>query len=396
MRVLAALLAMSVLVMPLCLALPVQADGAPDAGAQGAAASALAPESLRPGVRVRISDIASLSNMASRQLVGYGLVIGLNGSGDNARGAPFTAQSIKSMLDRLGVNVPTGALQARNVAAVVVTAELPADANLGTRIDVTASSLGDAKSLAGGMLVLTPLMGGDGKIYAVAQGPVTVGGFEANGASEQLTAGVPTTGRLPDGAMVQRLPEGGQRDDRYAALELKNAGFGLSVRVADRINQHSLQRFGVDAAREKDARTIILRRPQNVSLSRFLAEIGALEVEAEERAVVVIDERSGTIVIGQNVRVSKVAVTHGNLTVRVTETPAVSQPNPFANGATVVTSETGIDANEPPGQLELINGNSLHSLVRGLNQMGLRPKGIIAILQAIKSAGALHAELVVQ
>lgn len=380
----------------LCLTGPVMADATTLPGTQDPALLQAFQDSPRPGLKVRISDVASLGNMAGRQLVGYGLVIGLNGSGDNARGAPFTAQSIKSMLDRLGVNVPTGALQARNVAAVVVTAELPSDANLGTRLDVTASSLGDAKSLAGGILVLTPLMSGDGKIHAVAQGPVTVGGFEANGASEQLTAGVPTTGRLPGGAVVQRLAEDGPRDDSFASLELKNAGFGLSVRVADRINRYALQRFGVDAAREKDARTVMLRKPQNVSLSRFLAEIGDLEVEAEERAVVVIDERSGTIVIGQNVRISKVAVTHGNLTVRVTETPIVSQPNPFANGTTVVTSETGIEASEPPGQLEVVNGSSLQSLVRGLNQMGLRPKGIIAILQAIKSAGALHADMLVQ
>ena len=348
------------------------------------------------GMEVRIKDIATFRNVGTHQLVGYGLVIGLNGSGDSRRSAPFTAQSVKSMLDRLGVNVAAGALQAQNVAAVIVTAELPVSATLGSRLDVTVSSLGDAKSLAGGTLVLTPLTGSDGEVFAVAQGAVTVGGFQAAGESEELTAGIPTAGRVANGALVQRNPSDTLNSDEFITLQLNNLDFALSVQVADQINRFARSVYNADAAREKNERLVLLRKPKAVSFSRFLAQVGNLSVRAVEPAAVVVDERSGTIVIGKNVKVSTVAVTHGNLTVRVTEENRVSQPQPFSDGQTVVTTDTMVQADQPHGQLEIVSGASLQKLVFGLNQMGLKPKGIIAILQAIKSAGALHANLVVQ
>jgi flagellar P-ring protein precursor FlgI len=348
------------------------------------------------GMQVRIKDVATFRNLGTHQLVGYGLVIGLNGSGDSRRSAPFTAQSVKSMLDRLGVSVTAGALQAQNVAAVIVTAELPVSATLGSRLDVTVSSLGDAKSLAGGTLVLTPLTGSDGEVFAVAQGAVTVGGFQANGESEELVAGIPTAGRVANGALVQRSPSDTLNSNDFITLQLNNPDFSLSVQVADQINRFARAIYKTDAAREKNERLVLLRKPKSVSFSRFLAQIGNLSVRADEPAAVVVDERSGTIVIGKNVKVSTVAVTHGNLTVRVTEENRVSQPQPFSDGQTVVSTDTLLQVDQPPGQLEIVSGASLQNLVFGLNQMGLKPKGIIAILQAIKSAGALHANLVVQ
>lgn len=365
-------------------------------GAIFSLAPAMAGKTPQTGPSVRIKDITTISSVRDLQLVGYGLVIGLNGTGDSARGSPFTTQSIKSMLDRLGVNVPTGALRAKNVAAVVVTANLPSNAAVGSRIDVSTSSLGDATSLRGGMLVMTLLTANDGNVYSVAQGPISVGGFTAEGESETLTDGVPTSGRIPNGAHVERaLPDQINKSD-FIALELNNPDFSLAVQIADLVNEYSKKRFNAVTAKEKDARTVMLKKPPNLSAARFLAEIGTLFVVPDEPAVVVVDERTGTIVIGKSVRISTVAVTHGSLTVRVTETPAVSQPEAFSDGRTTETSETSIFDEEPLGQFGILGGTSLQSLVQGLNQMGLKPKGIIAILQAIKSAGALHSELIIQ
>ncbi len=359
-------------------------------------APAMAGKTPQTGPSVRIKDITTISSVRDLQLVGYGLVIGLNGTGDSARGSPFTTQSIKSMLDRLGVNVPTGALRAKNVAAVVVTATLPSNAAVGSRIDVSTSSLGDATSLRGGMLVMTLLTANDGNVYSVAQGPISVGGFTAEGDSETLTDGVPTSGRIPNGAQVERaLPDQINKTDSIA-LELNNPDFSLAVQIADLINKFSKKRYKAATAKEKDARTILLKKPSNLSAARFLAEIGTLSVVPDEPAVVVVDERTGTIVIGKSVRISTVAVTHGSLTVRVSEAPVVSQPEPFSRGRTTTTSDTSIFEDEPLGQFGILGGTSLQSLVQGLNQMGLKPKGIIAILQAIKSAGALHSEMIIQ
>ncbi|ADZ72307.1 flagellar basal body P-ring protein FlgI [Polymorphum gilvum] len=346
---------------------------------------------------VRIKDIASLQGVRDNQLVGYGLVIGLQGSGDTLRNSPFTEQSLQSMLDSMGVNVRGARLRTRNVAAVVVTADLPAFTGKGSRIDVSVSSLGDAGSLAGGTLIATPLMGADGSVYAVAQGAVAVSGFSEAGQAERLKQGIPTVGRIPNGALIERdIP------DRFAnipalVLELSNPDFRTAVRVADAINRHTKAQYGMTAARERDYRSIDLKAPANVGVTRFIAEIEGLLVQPDQAARVVIDERTGTVVIGRDVQVSTVAVTHGNLTVRITEAPEISQPAPFSyQGQTAVAPRTFIDAQQDGGQLAIVGGSDLQTLVRGLNRIGLKPTGIIAILQAIKTAGALQADLVIQ
>ena len=345
---------------------------------------------------VRIKDIATLGGMRDNQLVGYGLVVGLLGSGDTMRNAPFTEQSVQSMLDRMGVNVRNITLRNRNVAAVIVTAQLPALASRGMPLDVTVSSLGDATSLLGGTLVMTPLMGGDGQTHAVAQGSVSVSGSAASGQAETYSQGVPTAGRIANGAIVEREAPGSFGPGGVLSLELKNPDFKTAVRVADAINRYTSGRFRVRAAQEQDLRRVALLCPPGVTATRFMSEIGDLLVEPDVPARVVIDERTGTVVIGQDVQISTVAVTHGSLTVRVTESPQVSQPPPLSSGKTQVVPSTSISSSEPKGTLEIINGTTLRTLVKGLNQIGLKPSGIIAILQAIKSAGALQAELVAQ
>lgn len=345
---------------------------------------------------VRIKDIATIGGMRDNQLVGYGLVVGLLGSGDTMRNAPFTEQAMQSMLDRMGVNVRNTPLRARNVAAVIVTASLPPLVSRGTAIDVTVSALGDATSLMGGTLMMTPLMGGDGQTHAVAQGSVSVSGFASVGQAEVLTQGVPTAGRIPNGATVEREAPNTFAASGPLTLELKNPDFKTAIRVADAINRYTRQHFRVRSAQEQDLRRVALLCPPGINTTRFMAEIGDLTVDPDTPAKVVVDERTGTVVIGQDVQISTVAVTHGSLSVRITETPVVSQPQPFSNGKTTVVPNTSIDAQEPKGQLSIIRGTSLRTLVKGLNQIGLKPSGIIAILQAIKTAGALQAELVTQ
>lgn len=344
----------------------------------------------------RIKDIVSVQGVRANQLVGYGLVIGLNGTGDSLRNSPFTEQSLQSMLDRMGINVRNSKARTRNVAAVIITAELPAFIGKGSRIDVTVSSLGDASSLAGGSLILTPLTAADGQIYAVAQGPLAVTGFATGGKAETITQGVPTTGRIPNGGLIEREAPNTFAEEKHLVIELRNPDFNTAVSVADAINAHTQQRYGIKVARENDLRTISLLRPFYVGAARFMAEIGELPITPDAPARVVIDERTGTIVIGKDVQISTVAVAHGNLTVRVTETPKVSQPLPFSGGETIVTPETMVAAEQTGGNLAIVRGTNLQTLVGGLNRIGLKPTGIIAILQAIKTAGALQADLVVQ
>ncbi len=344
---------------------------------------------------VRVKDITSIRGVRSNQLIGYGLVTGLKGTGDSLRNAPFTDQSVRSMLERLGVNVRGAGARTRNVAAVMVTAELPPFINRGSRIDVVVTSIGDASSLRGGTLIMTPLYGGDDNIYAVAQGSVAVSGFEAEGESETLTSGVPTAGRVSNGALVERPAPGHFNDQDVLHLELLNPDFGTAIKVVDAINAYTRQRYANALAREQDMRTISVRVPSNTSPTRFMADLGKIMVKPDTPARIVVDERTGTIVIGADVKISTVAVTHKNLTVRVTETPVVSQPAPFSEGETVVTSDTDIAAVQEDGNLAIVKGTNIHTLVTGLNRMGLKPPGIIAILQAIKSTGALQADLVV-
>jgi flagellar P-ring protein precursor FlgI len=345
---------------------------------------------------VRIKDISTLRGVRNNQLLGYGLVVGLQSTGDTLRNSTFTEQSIESMLDRMGINVRGTALRTRNVAAVIVTAELPAFSTAGSKIDVTVSSMGDATSLLGGTLILTSLNGLDGQTYAVAQGPVAVSGFAAAGQGESLSQNVPTAGRIPDGAMIEREPPGELQDAGPLTLELRNPDFNTSVRIADAINSYAIEHYGMRVAREQDQRAVVLNKPAKLGTARFMSEIGDLTVQPDMEARVVMDSRSGTVVIGQDVQISTVGVTHGNLTIRITETPTVSQPAPFSQGKTVVTPNTQVKASEQGGKVAIVGGPTLRTLVSGLNQIGLKPAGIIAILQAIKSAGALQADLVVQ
>ncbi|WP_310622148.1 flagellar basal body P-ring protein FlgI [Flexibacterium corallicola] len=348
---------------------------------------------------VRIKDIAELRGVRDNQLVGYGLVVGLDGTGDTMRNSPFTEQSLQSMLERMGVNVRDSKLRAQNVAAVVVTAELPPFAGNGSRIDVSVGSLGDATSLKGGTLLVTPLLGADGNVYSVAQGSISVSGFTVDGEAASITQGVPTAGVIANGGLVEKtLPERFSRM-RNLTFELKNADFKTAIRVTDAINAFTLNRYGKKLAVEKDYRSIEVQRPLGLSAVRFISEIEGLMVQPDTPARVVIDEKSGTVVIGQNVRISTVAVTHGNLTVQIAETPVVSQPSPFTRGGnaeTVVVPRTNIEVFEDDGQLQIVEGTDLRTLVRGLNRIGLKPSGIISILQSIKRAGALQATLVVK
>ncbi len=361
------------------------------------AALALAALGVAPPAAAftRIKDISSIQGVRDNQLVGYGLVIGLQGTGDTLRNSPFTEQAMQSMLDRMGINVQGLSLRAKNVAAVAVTANLPAFAGVGTRIDVTIASLGDATSLRGGTLLITPLNGPDGVTYAVAQGQL-VSGIAITGQAETLSQGVPTAGRIANGAVVERQVPGRLAELDEYRLDLTNPDFRTAANIADVVNAYCQARYGRRLAQEVDLRTVILKRPAKVNPARFIAEIGELRVDPDTPAKVVVDQRTGTVVIGRDVQVSTFAVTQGNLTVQVTETPQVSQPNPFGNGRTVVVPNTDISAEETGGPIGIVRGTNLRTLVRGLNRFGLKPSDIISILQAVKTSGALQAELVFQ
>lgn len=348
------------------------------------------------GSVARLKDISSLENVRSNQLVGYGLVVGLNGTGDTLRNSPFTEQSMRAMLENLGINPPPGASRANNIAAVIVTADLPAFARSGSHIDVSVSSLGDAKSLQGGSLVMTPLRGADGEIYAVAQGNLVISGYTVTGAAAQLTKGVPTTGRIANGAIVERTLPGDFNELTELKLSLNEADFSTAAHMCDLVNEYTDAKYNSSEAEVLDSRTVNLKIPQGVSTARFIAEIENLPIPVDEVAKVVVDERTGTVVIGEKVRVSKVAIAHGSLTVKVTEDPKSLQPQPFSDGQTVILPRTHITAHEATTQIGVFSGTSLDKLVKGLNQIGVKPTGIIAILQAIKTAGALHAQLIVQ
>lgn len=344
----------------------------------------------------RIKDIATVQSARDNQLIGYGLVIGLAGTGDNLRSAPFTEQSVRAMLQNLGIATEGGQSRVKNVAAVIVTANMPAFVQSGTRIDVTVSSMGDASSLAGGTLVMTPLRAPDGEIYAVAQGAVVVTGFSAQGAAETVTKGVPTGGRIANGAIVEREVPARFADVDIVTLQLRNADFSTAIRITDAVNQYAMNRFGKRLASEQDSRTVMIKRPEKITTARFVAELENLQIETDTAARVIVDERTGTIVIGQDVRIAKVAISHGTLTVRVTEMPNVVQPEAFSKGVTAIEDSTAITAEQAGDPVTTLSGPNLETLVQGLNRIGVKPDGIIAILQGIKSAGALQADLVVQ
>ena len=345
---------------------------------------------------VRIKDLVVFDGVRGNDLVGYGLVVGLNGTGDGLRNAPFTEEIMANLLERLGVNVSGEAMRPKNVAAVLVTAVLPPFARAGAQIDVTVSAIGDATSLLGGTLVLTPLNGADGQIYAVAQGSVIAGGASAEGAAARVVQGVPTSGSIPAGARVEReLPFD------FAALPnlrlaLRTPDFTTALRIEAAINAAE----GARVAEMRDAGTVDLdvARMRVRSAAHAIGRIENLLVEPERPARVVVDHRSGTIVMGAEVRISRVAVAQGNLTLRIEEEPLVVQPNPFAPGETVVVprSRAGLEAAPGTGLAEVPGGTTLAEVVAGLNALGVAPRDMIDILTAIKAAGALHAEFVVR
>ncbi|TWF53354.1 flagellar basal body P-ring protein FlgI [Neorhizobium alkalisoli] len=360
------------------------------------AAGLLAAAAASTADIARIKDIASLQAGRDNQLIGYGLVVGLQGSGDSLRSAPFTDQSMRAMLQNLGISTQGSQSNAKNVAAVMVTANLPPFASPGSRLDVSVSSMGDATSLRGGTLVMTSLSGADGQIYAVAQGSLIVSGFQAQGQAATLTEGVTTAGRVPNGAIIERELPSKFKDSVNLVLQLRNPDFSTAVRIADTVNNYAARRYGAPIAESRDSQEVVVSKPKTADLARLMAEIENLQVETDTPAKVVVNEKTGTIVIGADVKVSRVAVSYGTLTVQVTETPQIVQPEPFSNGETAVQPNTDIMAMKDGGQVAILNGPDLRTLVAGLNRIGVKPDGIIAILQGIKSAGALQAELVLQ
>jgi flagellar P-ring protein precursor FlgI len=358
----------------------------------GAALLALALSVLPVGATSRIKDLANIEGVRQNQLVGYGLVVGLNGTGDTLNNIPFTKQSLQAMLERMGVNIRGATIRTGNVAAVMVTGNLPAFGTQGTRMDVTVSSLGDAKNLQGGTLLVTPLLGADGNVYAVAQGSVAISGFQAEGEAAKIVRGVPTVGRIANGAIIEREIEFALNRLPNVRLALRNADFTTAKRIASAVNDF----LGAKSAEPIDPSTVQLSIPAEFkgNVVAFLTEIEQLQVEPDLAAKIIIDERSGIIVMGRDVRVATVAVAQGNLTVTISESPQVSQPNARAGGRTVTTPRSSVSVTEDGKKFALVkDGVSLQQLVDGLNGLGIGPRDLIGILQAIKAAGAIEADI---
>lgn len=346
------------------------------------------------GATTRIKDIVEFEGVRDNMLVGYGLVVGLNGTGDSLNNSPFTEQSLIGMLDRLGVNVRDEDMNTKNIAAVMVTATLPPFSNQGSRIDVSISALGDAKDLKGGTLLVTPLMGADGLVYAVAQGPVAVSGFTASGAGGSVTQNNPTAGRIAAGAIVEREIQFDLESLSTLRLALRNPDFTTARRIANAINTHL--KAPVAMAQNPASVQISLPAGFQGGVVDLVTDIEQLRITPDQMARVVIDEKSGVIVMGKDVRISTVAIAQGNLTIRITETPQVSQPQAFAQqGQTVVVPRTDlqVDTDSENKLAVLQSGVSLQELVGSLNALGVGPRDIITILQSIKAAGALQADI---
>jgi len=344
-----------------------------------------------PAAAARLKDISEINGVRDNQLVGYGLVVGLDGTGDGKKAA-FTVQSMAAMLEKMGVTVDQNDIQVKNVAAVMATATLPPFAKRGNRIDVLVSSIGDASNLQGGTLMLTPLKGVDGKIYAVAQGPVNTGGFSAGGAAAATVKNFPTVGRLLSGATIEReVPNAfGERDTLIYSLHTPD--FTTAMRAVEAINRH----LTMPHARATDPGTIEITIPQKYRGNTVLlvAELSDLEIVPDNDAKVVINERTGTVVMGDKVRISTIAIAHGNLSIVVKENLNASQPLPLSDGQTVVTPDTQLTVQEDGAQLMVVpNGVSIGQVVNALNALGVTPRDLIAIFQAIKAAGALQADL---
>jgi flagellar P-ring protein precursor FlgI len=340
----------------------------------------------------RIKDLADIQGVRSNALIGYGIVVGLNGTGDSSNASPFTISSITAMLERFGINVRPDIkkMKPKNIAAVIVTAELPPFARPGQQLDVTISSLGDSKSLRGGTLLITPLLGGDGQAYAVAQGGISVGGFAITGAATNTVKNHPTVGKIPNGARIEKAaPRGLEAGQEKVTVMLRNPDFTTAERMKNAINNA----MGKGMAKALDAGTIEVWNPSGDAIA-LIAELEQLELLTDRPAIVVVDERTGTIVMGQSVTIETVAVSHGNISVNVVEGADVSQPFAFSAGKTTTTATTEVQVQEDEAQLVMLPRQvSLASLVSALNAVGATPSDLIAVLQAIKAAGALHAEL---
>lgn len=355
------------------------------------AAIALAVLPDAAAAQSRIKDIAAVEGVRTNQLVGYGLVVGLAGTGDSLRNSPFTRQSLEGMMERLGVNIRDANANTKNIAAVMVTAELPPFATPGSRIDISVSTMGDAKSLLGGTLLVTSLQGADGQVYAVAQGSIQTGAVSASGGSgSSVTRGVPTAGRIASGGTVERETGFELANMNEVRLTLRNPDFTTAQRVAAAINSSY-----PGSALAENGTVVALRAPGQLGMAGFISRIENLPVQVDTPAKVIIDEVNGVIVMGENVRLSTVAISQGNLTVSVQETPLVSQPAPFSQGQTAVVPQSDVSVEEDLGrQMRIVGGGtSLATLVNGLNALGVSPRDMISILQAVKAAGALQADI---
>lgn len=345
---------------------------------------------------VRIKDLVEFDGVRGNDLVGYGLVVGLNGTGDGMRNAPFTEDIMSNILERLGVNVTGEQFRPKNVAAVLVTAALPAFARAGGQIDVTVSAIGDATSLMGGTLIMTPLNAADGQIYVVAQGTILAGGAVADGQGATVTQGVPTSGLIPAGARVEREIEFDFTQLTSIRLALRTPDFTTAGRIEEAIN--SELRRGVAVMLDAGTVLIDIAATRLPSPAHAVGRIENIAIEPQRKARVVVDQSSGTIVMGEDVRISRVAVSQGNLTIRIEEAPLVVQPNPFAEGETIVVPRSNVGIEEEPGigLAEVPDSTSLSEVIQGLNALGVSPRDMIDILKSIKAAGALHAEFIVR
>lgn len=341
----------------------------------------------------RLKDIAQVRGVRSNQLIGYGLVVGLEGTGDSS-GAFFTVQSISNMLERLGITVPPGAIKVKNVAAVIVTAELPPFARAGNTIDVVVSSIGDARSLQGGTLLQTPLRGADGQVYAVAQGPISIGGFNFGSGGNRVQRNHVTVGRIPNGALIEReVPSQFLTGDKTVTIQLHQPDFTTVARVVNSIRSA----FPNLRVRAVDPATVQIGLEDALDPVMLIAQLETLPVVPDTTARVVVNERTGTVIVNGEVRIAPVAIAHGGITVRVQTTLEVSQPPPLSGGQTAVVPRTQVDVQQEPARMVYFKeGASVESLVKALNALGVSPRDLIAILQALKSAGALHAEIEVQ
>ena len=343
-----------------------------------------------PAQGARVKDISQIHGVRDNQLVGYGLVTGLRGTGDTPR-STFTTQSLSAMLAGMGINVDPEQVRVRNVAAVMVTATLPPFSRTGNQLDVTVSSIGDARSLEGGTLLMTPLKAANGDVYAVAQGPISVGGFNVQAAGSRMQQNFPNVGRIPKGALVEREVPFSLGDQESLELTLHAADFTTAVRTATAVNDA----VGSELAKAVDAGTVVIDASGEWSerMPELIATIEAAEVQIDSKAKVIVNERTGTVVVGEEVRISKVAIAHGNLTIQIQLANTISQPQTFGQGQTALAQNAAISANQGQDGLRLVDGATIGEVVGALNALGVSPRDLIVILQSLRAAGALQADI---